>query len=492
MTTSREIDLVRARVCYLVRGLWRRVNFDAIPQARRRNLSSELVEQLFPLAVSERSTHGWVRALCARFDIDLTTSDRSPYPASSIVPEVFIHGVPGEEVSRIGDVPHRRVRWDQLVRLIPFQALRVVLHDEAAFVATFAMAESSAVDTECFPISQQAETPKWKPTLPRTIIEPRSLRATWTLVSPLVHGHDQKTGNVQLFRRQRSVDPTNGTVNLVPFVSGNAVRGAWRDQLFSRLLHLVGLTFREMPPQRAHALLAGGTIEAGADSAKVDVGLRRRAREICPAWDLIAGCIDGQIMKGLLSVMDAELVCQENAWKLHHVLAPELSFDDFRGSLKLADDLTQLRLMTRQEHRDIERAHPDKSLQMIVNVEAVLPGAQLFHRFAIHGLEAASELARSCMADLLEEFRDVGKAGAKHASGFGAIAFDGYAGADGMTLPDRSIYLEWVERTATEIRSWLLGEWETPTAASEENEEAPKKRGRKAKAAPAVGESESF
>jgi hypothetical protein len=473
MTNVRDIDLARARVCYLVRGLWKRVDWDAIPKERRRNLTSELAEQLYPLAISERSTLGWTRALAARFHMGLVSTAWSTHPASAVLPEMFVEpGAPREEGPEDSPQDHVRVRWDALVRQIPFEALRMALHDGAALVATFATTDPVDDEASLFPVAQaDAQTKRWVSVLPKALLSPRSFRAVWTVVSPLHHGHDEKSGNVSLFRRERTVDPTTGEVSLVPFVSGNAVRGLWRDRLFSRLLSLVGMKFSEMPPQRAHALLSGGTIEAGTDGTKVDVGVRRRAREICPAWDLIAGCIDGQIMRGLLVVSDAELVCRENAWKLHAALAPNEPFEAFRASLPVADDLTQLRILTRHAHRDIEKSDGH---QMIVNVEGILPGAQLVQRFSLHGLDGVSELARSCMADLLEEFRSHSFIGAKNASGYGEVAFDGYL-SDAIELPPASLYLSWVAERTEEIRAWLLGgKVEEPPA----EEEPTKKRGR--------------
>ena len=479
-TSAHVIDMTRARLCYLVRGLWKRIDWERIPQHRRRGISMELLEQLYPIAISERSTLGWVRHLATRFEMVLTSWEKSAWPASAIVHDSFVGDASGDLGA---DVPpsHTRVRWDVLANLIPFDALRIVLHDGASMVATFATAEPIEDEHTLFPISAPSSPDAtWRPTLPKSLISPRAFRAVWTTTSPLHHGHDVKSGNVSLFRRQLTIDPTTGQTHLVPFISGNAVRGTWRDLIFSRLFQLVGLRFKEVPPQRANAFLAGGTIEAGTDGQKVDVALRRRARDMCPAWDLIAGCIDGQIMKGLLHVGDAEVVCRENAWKLHAMLAPDVDFEVFRASLKTADELTQLRLMTRHKHADVSNSD---NIQMLLNVESLLPGTQLVQSFTMHGLNGISTLARSCMADLLEEFRSEARIGAKTASGSGVIAFDGYEPGEGVeALGAAAEYIQWAKANAAEIRAWLCGTTiaETQAQAVPVDDEKPTaKRGRK-------------
>src|SRR5690606_42087131 len=62
--------------------------------------------------------------------------------------------------------------------------------------------------------------------------------------------------------------------------------------------------------------------------------VRRRARELCPPWDLFAGCIDQQIMQGRGRIGDATLVCKETAWKVHQVVAPDVPLREFATQLQ--------------------------------------------------------------------------------------------------------------------------------------------------------------
>ncbi len=467
MTTTAKIAHSAPLLAYLLRGLWRRIDWTSIPATRRRDLPRELADALVPLAVSTRSTLEFIQAFCTRFEISPTGGafeadgeERASGAAHAMVPFRFLpQGQP--EFERVpGDPEIQSVRWDILCKVIDFGALRLALHESSAFFATFATSLPTVGEEELFAAPPAGGGSTWVAELPGRLISPRSHWTTWTLLAPLAHGADEKHGNVVLLRRERAIDPRTGEQHLRPFIAGNAVRGGWRDQIFARLLALVELKSTELPPHRAHALLAGGTIDKGADGGTVDVSVRRRARASCPAWDLFAGVIEQQIMRGVLRVHDVLLVCRENAWILHALLDPKskdgraLTLDEFTAALAPADDLTQLRLATRHAHRDLEGSD---GTQMIWNTEVLLAGAQLVHSFQLIGLDGVSELTASCMADLLGEFRDEALIGAGNARGFGRIAFDPYRpGAGEPALPDPAIYRAWVAEHRDEIRAWLL------------------------------------
>lgn len=477
--TPVHLETTRAWLAYLLRALWHRIDWDAFQSGRRRGIAEEMSASLLPLAVSERSTLGWVRALASRFEMSLTEGERHRWPASAVMPERFVPaGAPTDDVpdpksegTVLDDV--RRVRWDVLVRWIDFEHLRLLVHENATFFVTFAQ---ERVDGEEDLFEQRPAEPTskaWRPRLPAEMIAPRAYHAVWTCRSPIAHGADEKSGNVSMFRRQRQVSPIDGSVALVPFMSGNAVRGLWRDMLFSRLLGLLGVKAVDLPPDRVQAFFAGGSIEAGADTQRIDVAARRRARDLCPPWALVAGCIDGQIMSGMLRVHDVVLVCRENAWQLHRVMGAGVSYEDFHASLKPADDLTQLRLGVRQVHRDFEAAD---GVQMLMNTEGILPGSQLFHSFGVYALDGVPSLAKSCLSDLLNDFRGIGDVGAKTGSGPGRIAFDDYVPGPGAdALPSGDEYVSFVEAHREELLDWMRkqNQPEPPAAPAKPGKAAP-------------------
>lgn len=435
--TPREAARLAA---YLLRDLVRRIDRKRIGENRYRGLARELADNLLPHALAERSPLGWYRALTERFDATPTRGHASGYAAAAWLPE-------------------GRLRWDAAVAQIDHRHLRLVLHENAPLFASFATEPplDPALETQLFDAFSWEDRPFVGVPFPKTCVPTRRLRTVWTSTAPMAHGADLKSGNVALFRRERRVNPLTGEHVLVPFVSGNAVRGLWRDLIFGRYLQGIGLTAADLPAKtRAHAMLAGGSLDQGADTATVNVAARRRARAACPPWDLFAGCVDAQIMAGCARVNDAVLVCRENAWLVHELVAPGVDLLTFANTLPEAAELTTLRLLTRHAHKEIPDA--DGS-QMLVNTELVVAGAQWVHSLTTFKLDGVSELTLSCLADLLAAFAEDSYVGAGSARGYGSIAFDPYTTGDGASgLPSPEIYRAWLREHRDEARAWALGE----------------------------------
>ncbi len=469
MATSQQITTAEALVAYLLRGLKYRIDWDSIGANRRRNLTREMSSYLLPAAVAARSTAEWVHLFCQRFEVNVTGEgyeDRQG-GAYALIPRMFL---PAGTV----EMPHTQategpggmacVRWDQLTSKIDFGGLRIALQRNPELIVNFAMNPAVAGEESMFAPHDDGEiVAPWAATLPQALQTPRAYRTNITLASDLSHGADHKSGNVTMFRRKRSACPVTGESYLAPFVSGNAMRGVWRDEMGALMCRSVGLKLQDIEPRIAHALMSGGTIEAGADGAGVDVALRRRVRATLPGWDLFAGVFAQQIMRGVIRVHDAELICRENAWFLHSMLAPKrlgsdtvMPFEEFRLALRPADDLTQLRLLTRHAHRDIEGSD---GMQMLTETEVVLKGAQMVHSFQLIDLDGVSSLSKSFLTLLLKEFRGNAFIGAGNARGLGAIAFDPYAPGDpSLALPTEDEYLAFVEARRDDIRALLLGD----------------------------------
>jgi hypothetical protein len=484
MTTIRQIEEARPRLAYLLRAIVRRVQRDKIGADRYRNLSTELADHLRAAVVASRTTMQFLGAIANRFDVDLS-DDGEGRPVAAFLPEPLAGALSGASYEGC-----RVVSWAMIAQHTPLEAVRIVVneHDGPAFYVTFAQVRPSGDDAEYFRAPPTAEASRWEGLLPGEDMQsPKQHRAWFTLVSPLAHGHDEKAGNVVLFRRQRQVDPFTGEHALVPVYTGNAMKGAWRDAFFARMLRAVGVApERDLSPRRAQELFSGGTIESGADGATAKLDIRRRARETIPPIDLLGGCIEQQIMSGLLRVHDCTLLCRENAWKVYRMLAPRsaagdaLPFEDFRASLPPADDLTILRLGTRHAHREMPGG--GDGVQMLWNTEAIMPGARLMHAFSIVSLSTVSPLARSCLADLLQDFADTGLLGAQTARGYGQISTTGYVPAEKTEpLPSSDEYLAYLAEHRAEILAWLAGTKDDGGA--DDAPPAPKNGGRRAKKA---------
>lgn len=448
------IKSTRRVLAYLLRATKMRVQSEVIGRSRYLQLPTELADALVPLVVSERSMLAFYRALCARFSVDATGGDSGYGPIEAWLGE-------------------GRIRWDRACAALNYDDVRLVIHESPDFLATFACdssAEGEAEMFEAFP--DPSEGGSYRPQLPSELIAPRSYRAVWTLTSDMHHGADQKSGNVNLFRRHKVFEPLTGRHCYVPFMSGNAVRGLWRDMVMGRWLSLLGLKSTDIPPERAHSLLAGGAVAPGADTATVNNAVRRRARELCPPWDLFAGCTDQQIMSGRVRVGDAVLVCRENAWRVRELVDPAATLGDLAARLPSAVEMTKLRQLTRHKHADLEKSD---GVQMLVNHELLVQGSQMVHTLQLWGIDGVSEVTKSCLADLLADFRDVGSVGAGAAHGFGSIAFERYERGPGAPeLPDPSVYLDYVASRRDEMIEWAMRLNEP----KQQPERAGKKRGK--------------
>lgn len=486
MATMIQVEAARVRLAFLLRAMMRRVNKQSIGERRYRNLGTEMADYLRAAAVSARSTMQFVTMVASRFDIDLSEGfyeghdgeERAHRACAAFIPE----SLAGDLAGHLHD-GCRVVPWAIIAQHTPLDAVRLVVNEGAAFFVTFAQTAPSDQDPSYFTVPEEPTGRRWTGVIPGEDMQsPKQYRAWFQVVSPLAHGHDEKAGNVVLFRRQPQVDPFTGEQALVPIYTGNAVKGQWRDLFFARMLRAIGLRPEaDLSPRRAQELFSGGTIESGADGAVVRLDVRRRARGTIPAIDLLGGCVDQQILSGLLRVDDCTLLCRENAWKLYRMMAPKdaagapLTYEEFAASLLPADDWTLLRLGVRQAHRDLpggDLSAKDGGAQMLYNTEAIKPGARLFHAFSLVSLSSVSSLARSCMADLLTDFTDTGHLGAKTSSGPGRVSTLGYMPAEkAESLPSPDEYLSYLDTHRAAIVEWVTADQREPT-------EAPAAKGR--------------
>jgi hypothetical protein len=431
----------RVLLFYLVRGIIAAVSKDRVGERRYRGLAAELKDALLPIIVAKRHPMGFANALANRFRVDLAGGEDS-YPVELCTPDWHM-------------------RWDRAVSALDYSAMRSTIEENPAFVAQFAVGFYETVDDlrEDHELIIEYDLPDapdaFTVELPgHDVVRPREYTAVWTLLSPLAHGADEKCGNAKMFRREHAYDAITGRFHQVPFIAGNAVRGAWRDMVMGRWLELIGLSETELPPSKAHALLAGGSVAAGSDTGVADPVVRAEARELCPAWDLFAGCIEQQIMSGRARVGDATLVCRENAWRVGDALAPGEDSRELACRLPEASNCTSLRLGTRQAHKDIPES--DGS-QMLFNTEVLVAGCQMVHRVALCGLSGISDVTQACLSDLLSAFAESPYVGAQASHGFGKVAFAPYQPQGGAPeLQPPSIYLEYVARRREEMREWAM------------------------------------
>ncbi len=437
-------------LAWLLRAVRSRLPSNTASQVKRkRDFGSELAGVLPALSVTTKSPLEFFFKLCSRWDVDPVGGVDS-YDLEAWTPR--------------GSIP-----WPLAISRLSIENIRAVVAESPHLLGQFASKwnETDAEDLEDDALLASLATSTPEPSraaLPGLVpggdaIAPREFVSLWFGTGPCHHGADSKSGNFAAFRRQPLLDHVANEIVEVPFLSGNSIRGAWRDLAMKRLCELLGLDPRALAPNVSQSLFAGGTIESGADTAKIDNRLRRRLRDLIPAWDLFGGNMSGQMMAGRLRVSDAVLVCKQNAWTVARVVAPNMPVADVRAALKDATELMSIRQLTRRDHPEYRGEDTESdSMQMITQTEVTDPGAQWVHRFSLYGNEGVSPLAQSCMADLLEEFAAIGGwLAASGARGFGSVSVAPYAARALPALTSSAVYLDHVETHKAELVA-LLGE----------------------------------
>lgn len=441
----RTLGATRRLLGYLLRSFAGEIDVSRVGKDRHANLATELGGALRGLAKTEHNALAYFHALCERFCVD-------PQQSRTRLEAPMAVWFPADGTF---------ARWDRVVAALDYDLVRQAVDENPDLYATFATARrpDDPQDDEAIWASLDASGYQPAPpspfALPDSVIRRPHLFAVLTVEAPLQHGSDSKNGNLTALRRETALDPLTGRRSELPFYGGNALRGQLRDLAFVRYLELLRLTTTEIPPHLAHSMLAGGTIEAGADTAGVLLDVRQAARALCPPWDLLGGNLLSQSMEGSVCVNDAVLVCRENAWLVHpYVAHAGESVEALAARLPPAESLVVVRQETRQAHRDIPGS---KGLQMITQIETLMRGARLVSTISLRRLRQGSEVTRACLADLLESFCAVGQLGARGAVGRGQFSTSGFAPTDGQEpLPPSDLYVEWAKANGDAARAWCL------------------------------------
>jgi hypothetical protein len=423
----------------------------------------ELNDTMIAAAARMDTVAGWLAHVCGRFGVALE--------------DVCIAGPFRDAHEERIDVLVARLQWD---------ALREVVEENPALLTL--IARDGPLPSDMRPEETAGDrSPTWTMPVPTgELIPVPSLRTLWTSQGQMSHGADSRHGNVILFRREPLTDLLTGRVVRAPFISGNSIRHTWRELAVNRLYTLMKLEKQHVQTELHHALTSGGTIDAGSEMSKVDPGLRRTVRTLFPAFELLGGIVEKQVCHGAWNVHDAILVCRENVSRLMHphLYSPPAGTEQLAQAAQdavgesarrearvayaqaLAEHLRPalsyltLRQYTKHVDPDVKLEGDDLSgdkrakRHMLFDTECVAAGAQWVHFCTIH--KTATDFARSCVADILEEFGDHPYLAAGNNKGHGLVAFDTYAPAAGAeAMPSSKLYLDHLEQHRNEIVKWL-------------------------------------
>lgn len=254
-------------------------------------------------------------------------------------------------------------------------------------------------------------------------------------LSPVVHGGDSRGGTLTEFRREKAV--VDGKIELLPAISGNAIRGQLRDQLAVFSLEAAGI--EQLTDLRAfHLLFSGGSLVKSESGAYIDTREEKALRTAFPALSLLGGSVGNRILGGKVDVGEWVPVCREWSYRLPEEMRTDaLSIYDLLDILSFTrrDDTKNRR---QQQYLDVstlsvegerkeslslanEAEETGAAQQMRYSYECLIPGTEFFVRFDLH---AADDVEMGTFLGGLSLFATKGTVGGRGSSGMGRFRFD--------------------------------------------------------------------
>lgn len=311
-----------------------------------------------------------------------------------------------------------------------------------------------------------------------------------TALSSIAHSGGESIGIETKLRRERFVQP-DGSVEEVPVISGNGLRGMLRDRGMWHMCRELGYGVDEeagkvlgLSLSAFYFLFSGGML-GDAGSGGIDVDYARKLRETIPLVSIFGGAVGNQILPGKLKVGKAIPICVETNHLLpeqyrngNHSIWDSLQLEmytrkDDEKNEKLRSVITgqalkqleaQGNLSLLQETRFDERKEKAERppQQMMYYTETFAPGTR-FHWKLV--LEDVTDVEYDAFMTTLAEFSRLPYVGGKSSVGLGevAIKFDKWLQIDSrvqveseaIARPAGNAYAEHLKQRGAEIRTVL-------------------------------------
>lgn len=129
-------------------------------------------------------------------------------------------------------------------------------------------------------------------------------------VQPISHTQEN-FGNYGVFMRKRIVMP-NGSVQSVPYITGDSIRNRARRASTYALLDAAGLLGNEALTESALKLMfAGGGVTEKGDASVVNLDKYRELASLIPTLALFGGCTDNRPLPGQINIDEGNPICSE-------------------------------------------------------------------------------------------------------------------------------------------------------------------------------------
>jgi CRISPR type IV-associated protein Csf2 len=236
-----------------------------------------------------------------------------------------------------------------------------------------------------------------------------------TALTSISHIGDTFGVNAKL-RREKIIQP-DGTVEDVPVISGNSVRGILRDRGMLHMLYVLGYGIDKETGEVSglslpafYFLFSGGSLTKIAGHG-IDVDEARRWRRAIPLVAIFGGAMGNQIMPGKCKIGKLIPICQETA----HLIPPR-----FVRETKSIWDLCQEEAYTRRDDEKnenirqliapevrmlLEASAADKRAQVLSGDEEIAgaTGAKQQMRYYVETLAAGTQLYWEIVLDDVTE-----------------------------------------------------------------------------------------
>jgi hypothetical protein len=285
-----------------------------------------------------------------------------------------------------------------------------------------------------------------------------------TAISSISH-IGEVAGNESPLHRTKIMQ-ADGNYDLVPTITGNSVRGQWRDLGAKYLLDAVDA--QNVPLGKFHLLFSGGSLEKGsADKRGAELASYREFRQTVPLLSLLGGSVGNYIMPGRLKVGMLMPVAKETS----HLLP---AFVIGNNDLPSVYDMVQTEQYMRRDDAqnplrehwlnpvDAATAGVATTQQMIFNAETLAAGTRLHFTVV---LEDATTLEEQALWSCVRAWSAYPTLGGQSSRGHGRVSvqfFNGdgerwVIGDDETRLPSIDEYDQYLRTTADAIREWLYG-----------------------------------
>lgn len=278
-------------------------------------------------------------------------------------------------------------------------------------------------------------------------------QGTMTALSSIAHSGGESLGITTKLRREKVVQP-DGSVEDVPVLSGNGLRGLLRDRGMLHFCRALGYGVNEQSGEikgltlpAFYFLFSGGSL-TGEGTKGLDLAYARRLRELIPLVSIFGGAVGNQTIPSKLKVGKAIPICTETAHLLPESFAAQAKSsvwaylqeemytrkDDEKNEhlRKLLDGQTQLALTGGIAKATLtESATPQ---QMMYYVETFAAGTPFYWRLT---LDDVTDVELEAFLTTLVQFSRMPYVGGKSGTGLGevAIQFDGWTRIDSRLAP---------------------------------------------------------